>query len=81
MNKKVIRLENNKEYFAISELDDNNIKYLLLMNVDNESDIIVAKKINVNNEDYIEEVTQADILSDLKPKFKSLIDNEKNIYA
>ena len=38
MNKKIIKLENNKEYFEISEINENNITYLLLINVDNEFD-------------------------------------------
>ena len=31
MNKKLLKLENNKEYFMINELEDNGIKYLLLL--------------------------------------------------
>ena len=80
MNKKILRLENNKEYFLVNELVDNNIKYLLLMNVDDESDIMIAKKEENGTESYITEVTQEDMLSDLKLKFKSLVDTDKNIY-
>ena len=79
MNKKVIKLENNKEYFQISELEDNGVKYLLVMNVDNESDVKIVKKVSEAGEDYIIDV-EGDILTDLKNKFKSLVDTDKQIY-
>ena len=79
MNKKVIKLENNKEYFQISELEDNGVKYLLVMNVDNESDVKIVKKVSEAGEDYIIDV-EGDILIDLKNKFKSLVDTDKQIY-
>ena len=80
MDKKIIKLENNKEYFMISSLNENNIDYLLLINVDNESDVKIVKKIKEANEEYIIEVNQGNIYSDLKMKFKNLIDSEKNNY-
>ena len=48
MNKKILKLENNKEYFSISELTEDGINYLLLMNVDNEYDVKIVKKIQEN---------------------------------
>lgn len=68
MNKKLIKLENNKEYFQISELEDNGIKYLLLINIDNEADIKIVKKVSDNNEEYIIEIEKGDIINDLKNK-------------
>lgn len=79
MNKKVIKLENNKEYFQISELEDNGVKYLLVMNVDNESDVKIVKKTSESGEDYILDV-EGDALTDLKNKFRSLVDTDKQIY-
>lgn len=81
MNKKIIKLENNKEYFSISELEENGIKYLLLINIDNEEDIKIAKKVSDNNEEYIIEIENDDILIDLKNKFKSLVEEDKKNYA
>ena len=81
MNNKILKLENNKEYYTISRLTEDNINYLLLMNVDNEYDIKIVKKVNINNEDYIIEIKQGDIINSLKEKFKELVDKEKNIYA
>lgn len=78
MNKKIIKLENNKEYFQIGELVDNGITYLLIINVDNEMDIKIVKKVEVNSEDYIIEINQGDILINLKDKFKNIIESEKN---
>ena len=42
MNNKILKLENNKEYYTISTLTEDNINYLLLMNVDNEYDIKIV---------------------------------------
>ena len=80
MNKRILKLENNKEYFMISELNENNINYLLLMNVDNESDVKIVKRISSDQEDYIEDVVQGDLLIGLKQKFKSLVEAEKKSY-
>ena len=79
MNKKIIKLENNKEYFMISQLTENNINYLLLMNVDDESEVKIVKRISSNGEDFIMDV-ESDILTSLKQKFKSLVDEDKKIY-
>ena len=81
MNKKIIKLENNKEYFEISELNENNITYLLLINVDNEFDSKIVKKVTMDGEDYIIEIEQGDILADLKSKFKNQVERDKNIYS
>ena len=81
MNKKIIKLDNNKEYFLVDELMNENINYLLLMNIDDESDIIIAKKIIENNEEYIIEIKADAELSTLKGKFKQIVDNDKKIYA
>ena len=81
MNKKILKLENNKEYFEIRKINENNITYLLLINVDNEFDSKIVKKVTVDGEDYIIELEQGDILVDLKSKFKSQIEKDKNIYS
>lgn len=81
MNKKILKLENNKEYFAISAIQDNEINYLLLINVDNEFDSKIVKKVSDGNEDYIIDIDQGDILLELKSKFKEAVDKEKNIYV
>lgn len=80
MNKKILKLENNKEYFQISEIVENNITYLLLINVDNEVDSKIVKKVSMDNEDYIIEIEQGDILLDLKSRFKEQIKKEKSNY-
>ena len=79
MNKKILKLENNKEYFTISTLTEDNITYLLLMNVDDESDVKIVQKVLSNGEDFIVEV-QGDIIVSVKEKFKSLVDSDKKLY-
>ena len=50
---KIIKLENNKEYFVIETLMDNNIDYLLLLNLVDDKEIKIVKKITEDDEDYI----------------------------
>ena len=81
MNRKIIKLENNKEYFQISELNENGNLYLLLINIDNESDIKIVKKVSDVNEDFIVEIEDESIINDLKTKFKSFIEEDKKNYV
>lgn len=81
MNRKIIKLENNKEYFQISELNENGNLYLLLINIDNESDIKIVKKVSDVNEDFIAEIEDESIINDLKTKFKSFIEEDKKNYV
>lgn len=81
MNRKIIKLENNKEYFQMSELNENGNLYLLLINIDNESDIKIVKKVSDVNEDFIVEIENESIINDLKTKFKSFIEEDKKNYV
>ena len=81
MNRKIIKLENNKEYFQISELNENGITYLLLINVDDESEIKIAKKVLDATGDFIVEVEDETIIRNLKTKFKSFIEEDKKNYV
>ena len=69
---KIIKLENNKEYFVIETLIDNNIDYLLLLNLVDDKEIKIVKKITENDEDYI--VDEKD-LSNLKSRFKEILED------
>ena len=77
MNKKIFKLENNKEYFMISELTEDNTVYFLLMNVDDESDIKIMKQLITNGEEYLTIVKENEVIANLKGKFKSLVDSDK----
>lgn len=51
-----IVLDNNKEYFKVTELTINNINYYLLNNIDDKSDFVIRKEVNdeivgLDNED------------------------------
>lgn len=81
MNRKTLKLENNKEYFEIQTLQEDNITYALIINVDNEYDVKIVKKVNLDNEDYIIELQQGSIIDDLKNKFKSIIDKDRENYS
>lgn len=80
MNKKILKLENNKEYFMISSLVDNGVTYLLLINVDDETDIKICKKVTIENDDSLIDIKQGDILEDLKLRFKDLVNKDKSKY-
>lgn len=77
MDKKILKLENNKEYFMIEELKEDNINYLLLMNVDNEFDLKIVKKFSIGEEYYIVDIEDEQLLTNLKGKFKQIVENEK----
>lgn len=79
--KKILKLENNREYFLLEELTEDNTNYMLIMNVDNELDTKIVKKIIVDGEDYMIDIKDEPLLSDLKEKFKSLVDSDKEKYA
>ena len=70
---KIIKLENNKEYFVIETLVDNNIDYLLLLNLVDDKEIKIVKKITENDEDYIVDITDEKDLSNLKSRFKEIL--------
>lgn len=80
MNKKIMKLENNKEYFVISEINEDNINYLLIMNIDDESEVKIVKKVIENGENFTVDVDDINILTSLKQKFKELVENDKKLY-
>ena len=65
---KIIKLENNKEYFVIETLVDNNI---------DDKKIKIVKKITENDEDYIVDITDEKDLSNLKSRFKEILEDEQ----
>ena len=74
---KIIKLENNKEYFVIETLVDNNIDYLLLLNLVDDKKIKIVKKFTENDEDYIVDITDEKDLSNLKSRFKEILEDEQ----
>lgn len=74
---KIIKLENNKEYFVIETLVENNIDYLLLLNLVDDKEIKIVKKITENDEDYIVDITDEKDLSNLKSRFKEILEDEQ----
>ena len=74
---KIIKLENNKEYFVIETLVDNNIDYLLLLNLVDDKKIKIVKKITEKDADYIVDITDEKDLSNLKSRFKEILEDEQ----
>ena len=49
----VITLEDNKDYNVMKKIEQNGFTYLLLSNVDDDTDICVRKEINKDDSSYI----------------------------
>lgn len=77
---KILKLENNKEYFVLEQIVDNNDTYVLVVNVDNEYDIKICKKVVTNDEDYIIDVDNETLINDLKLRFKELVSNKEKSF-
>ena len=50
LKNKIVKLENNKEYFVLETLIDNNINYMLLLNLVDDKEIKIVKMILDNGE-------------------------------
>ena len=48
LKNKIVKLENNKEYFVLETLIDNNINYMLLLNLVDDKEIKIVKMNNIN---------------------------------
>lgn len=77
LKNKIVKLENNKEYFVLETLIDNNINYMLLLNLVDDKEIKIVKMILDNGEEYFVEITDDKELTSLKPRFKDILDEQK----
>lgn len=74
---KIIKLENNKEYFVIESINDGDINYILLLNLIDQNEIKISKKIFENGQDYILDVNDLKDISNLKLRFKEQLDKDR----
>lgn len=77
LKNKIIKLENNKEYFVLETLIDDNINYMLLLNLVDDKEIKIVKIILDNGEEYFVEITDERKLTSLKSRFKDILDEQK----
>lgn len=77
LKNKIVKLENNKEYFVLETLIDNNINYMLLLNLVDDKEIKIVKMILDNGEEYFAEITDDKELTSLKSRFKDILDEQK----
>lgn len=77
LKNKIVKLENNKEYFVLETLIDNNINYMLLLNLVDDKEIKIVKMILDNGEEYFVEITDDKELISLKSRFKDILDEQK----
>ncbi|MBR6690862.1 MAG: DUF1292 domain-containing protein [Bacilli bacterium] len=52
MNIETVKVE-NKNYYIVNELEANNNLYLYLVNENDNSDIIIRKKVIINDEEFL----------------------------
>ena len=76
LKNKIVKLENNKEYFVLETLIDNNINYMLLLNLVDDKEIKIVKMILDNGEEYFVEITDDKELTSLKFFFLNLVYNK-----
>lgn len=74
----IITLENNEKYLTLNEVTYNKENYFLVMGVDEEKNIIpgkvnIFKKINKDNEIYIEIIKDSDLIMELTKRLKEQI--------
>ena len=69
---KFIKLENDKEYYVITEITLNDNKYYVLVNQDNNYDIVIRK----DEKEYLVGLDDADELKSVLSKL--IIDNKDN---
>lgn len=77
LKNKIVKLENNKEYFVLETLIDNNINYMLLLNLVDDKEIKIVKMITDNGEEFFVEITDEKELTSLKSRFKDILDEQK----
>lgn len=77
LKNKIVKLENNKEYFVLETLIDNNINYMLLLNLVDDKEIKIVKMILDNGEEYFVEIADDKELTSLKSRFKDILDEQK----
>ena len=77
LKNKIVKLENNKEYFVLETLIDNNINYMLLLNLVDDKEIKIVRMILDNGEEYFVEITDDKELTSLKSRFKDILDEQK----
>ncbi len=77
LKNKIVKLENNKEYFVLETLIDNNINYMLLLNLVDDKEIKIVKMILDNGEEYFVEIIDDKELTSLKSRFKDILDEQK----
>ena len=80
LNHQIVTLDNNKKYFVLSELIENNNTYYLIVNTDNESDIKIVLKGEKDNKIIFSDVDSSEV-SELSKKFKESLENEQKMYA
>lgn len=65
----IITLDDNKEYNVVDRKDINGFTYLLLANVDDETDICVRKEIKKEDKEYIAMLSSEEELENVLKEF------------
>ena len=80
VNHRIVTLENNNKYFVLQEVVEEEKKYCLILNVDNENDIKIMEEEKDENGLLLIDVNDEELLKKLSEKFKVSIKKEQEMY-
>lgn len=80
VNHRIVTLENNNKYFVLQELTEEEKKYCLILNIDNENDIKIMEEEKDENGLSLIDISDEELLKKLSKKFKVSIKKEQEMY-
>ncbi len=80
VNHRIVTLENNNKYFVLQELTEEEKKYCLILNIDNENDIKIMEEEKDENGLSLIDISDEELLKKLSEKFKVSIKKEQEMY-
>lgn len=80
VNHRIVTLENNNKYFVLQELTEEEKKYCLILNIDNENDIKIMEEEKEENGLSLIDINDEELLKKLSEKFKVSIKKEQEMY-
>ncbi len=78
INLDILTLENNKDYFIIDTLINEDSKYLFLVNKEDENDVVIRKVIKKDDGEYVIKLDSNDEFEKIMYLFKEKQKDDKN---
>ncbi len=80
INHQIVTIDNNKKYFVLHELSNNDKRYCLMLNIEDEKDIQIMEKVSEDEEIRFFSVEDETLLKELADKFNTAIKKEQDMY-